>query len=138
MDANSFLSHRLAGLCQIALKRYEEAIDTFGYLMKMSNRHQHALTSLIWAYCSNGNPEEARILMNELKNRSVTEYIAGTYAGLSAAYLSEVNTAFNYLNKAYDDRDPILIQLKYSPAVPASLRNDPRFKNLLDRIGFPK
>ena len=29
LDTNSFLSHRLAGLCYIALKRYEEAIDTF-------------------------------------------------------------------------------------------------------------
>ena len=138
LDANSFLSHRLAGFCYIALKRYEEAIDTFKYLMKISNRHQHALTPLIWAYCGNGNPEEGRALMNELETRSVTEYIAGTYFGLSAAYLGDLDTAFDYLEKAYNDYDPILIQLKYSPFVPALLKNDKRFQNLLDRIGFPK
>ena len=35
--------------------------------MKISNRHQHAVNSLIWAYCSNGNFEEAKALMNELE-----------------------------------------------------------------------
>ncbi len=138
LDGNSFLSHRIAALCYIALKRYEEAIDTLKYLMSISNRHQHAVNSLIWAYCSNGNFEEAKKLMNELKKRSSAEYIAGTYTGISAAFLEDLDTAFDYFEKAYEDHDPILTQLKYSPAVPASLRNDPRFQNLLDRIGFPK
>jgi pentatricopeptide repeat protein len=138
LDANSFLSHRVAGLCNMALQCYEEAIDTFKYLMKISNRHQHAVNSLIWAYCSNGNLEEANKLMNELKERSTTEYIAGTYVGISAAFLGEPDDAFDYLEKAYDDYDAILGQLKYAPYVPASIRNDSRFQNLLDRIGFPK
>ena len=138
LDGNSFLSHRLAGLCYIALKRYEEAIDTLNYLMSISNRHQHALNSLIWAYCANGNGREARVLMNELKERSRSEYIAGTHAGLSAAWLGDTDIAFDYLENAFNDRDHILITLKYSPYVPASLRNDARFQNLLDRIGFPE
>lgn len=137
IDGNSFLSQRLAGLCYIALKRYQEAIDTFNYLIKISNRHQHALTALIWAYCSTGNFEEAGALMDELKKRSATEYIGCTYFGLSAAWLGDVDTAIEYLEKAYNDLDPILISIKYSPYVPVLLRNDPRFQNLLDRIGFP-
>ncbi len=87
LDAKSFLSHRLEGLCYIALERYEEAVDTFKYLLRISNRHQHALNGLIWAYCSNENFEDARELMNELEKRSVEEYIAGTHFGLAAAYL---------------------------------------------------
>ncbi|MBA2762357.1 MAG: tetratricopeptide repeat protein, partial [Segetibacter sp.] len=138
IDANSFLSQRLAGLCYIALKRYEEAIDTFNYLMKISNRHQHALTALIWAYCSNGNLEDACALMDELKKRSATEYIGCTYFGLSAAWLGDVNTAFEYLEKAYNDLDPILISVKYAPYVPAFLRQDSRFKSLIKRINYPE
>ncbi len=82
--------------------------------------------------------EEAKMLMNELKERSLAEYIGGILFGLSAAYLGDLDTAFEYLNKAFDDRDTHLIIIKYSPYVPALLKNDPRFKNLLDRIGFPK
>ncbi|MGK2864638.1 MAG: tetratricopeptide repeat protein, partial [Chitinophagaceae bacterium] len=121
----------------IALKRYEQAIDTFKYLLKISNRHQLAVNGLIWAYCSNENFEEAKALMQELKERSSNEYIAGTQLGLSAAWLGDADTAFDYLEKAYEERD-IIYDIKYAPYVPALLRNDPRFQKLLDRIGFPK
>jgi len=137
LDGNSFLSQRVAGLCFIALKRYMEAIDIFTSLIKKSNRHQHAINSLIWAYCSNGNIEAARELMNELEERSVTEYIGATHFALSAAYLGDIDLSFNYFEKAYNDRDPILVTLKYLPYVPDVLRNHIRFKNLLERIGFP-
>ena len=90
---------RIAGLCYIALRRYEEALDTFRFLMNISNSNQHVSNSLIWAYCSNGNFEEAKTLMNELETRSLTEYIAGTYRGISAAYLGNINAAFHSWKK---------------------------------------
>jgi len=138
LDANSFLSHRLAGLSYIALNRNEEAIETFENLAKISGKHQHSITGLIWAHCNNKNFEEARKLMDELKRRSETEYITPTYLGIAAAWLGDLDAAFQLLQKAYDDPDPNITQLKYAPYGPAALRNDPRFKNLLDRIGFPK
>jgi len=87
LDSNSFLSHRIAGLCYITLKHYEKAIATFKNLISFSNRNQLAVTGVIWAYCSNGNFDEARVLMNELEQRAKKEYIAKTQLGLSAAYL---------------------------------------------------
>jgi adenylate cyclase len=137
LDANSFLSHRLAGLSFIALNRFEEAIETFKNLAKISGWHQHSLTGLIWAYCNNKNFEEARNLMDELKTRSETEYITPSYLGIAAAWLGDLDAAFDLLQKAYDDPDPNVTQLKYSPYGPAALRNDPRFQNLLNKIGFP-
>lgn len=122
----------------MALQQYKDAINILRHLIIISNRNQHAVHNLIWAYCGNKQFEEANVLFNELKEDSKTEYIAGMYAGLSAAMLGDIDTAFGYLDHAYNDRDPILIQLKHSPNVPASLKSDPRFQNLLDRIGFPK
>jgi pentatricopeptide repeat protein len=137
LDANSFLSHRLAGLSYIGLSRYQEAIETFESLAKMSGRHQHALTGLIWAYCNNKNFEEARKLMNELKSRSKTEHITPTHFGIAMAWLGDLDAAFDLFQKAYEDHDPNIIQLKYSPYGPIALKNDPRFQSLLDKIGFP-
>ena len=138
LDNNSFLSHRIAGLCYIALKRREEAIDTFEYLVKISNRHQQAINSLIWAYCNNGNFEEAELLMKELQTRSKTEYMPGTLIGLSAAWLGDIDAAINYLENAYNDHDPILFTLNHEPSIPDLLRNDTRFQNILSRFNFPK
>jgi adenylate cyclase len=138
LDNNSFLSHRVAGLCCIVLQRYNEAIDVFEYLVSNSNRHQHAVNGLIWAYSSNKSFEEARKLKNELELRSATEYIGRTYFGLSAAYLGDLDTAFRSLEQAFEDLDAHILTIKRAPYVPALLRNDPRFQNLLSRIGFPK
>jgi pentatricopeptide repeat protein len=140
LDNNSFLSHRIAGLCYIVLHRYGEAIATFQYLVNRSDRHPQAVNGLIWAYCSNGNFEEAKKLMTELEVRSTTKdnVTAYYYFGISAAYLGDLNTAFDALEKAYNDIDLHIISIKVAPYVPASLRKDQRFQNLLDRIGFPK
>lgn len=138
LDNNSFLSQRLAGLCYIALERYDEAIDTFKHLLKISDRNQHAINSLIWAYCNNGNFKEAHALMDELMERSSKEYVAGTYAGLSAAHLGNINLAIELLQRAVYDYDPVLITLKYSPLIPPPLKEDPRFAEILKKIGFPE
>jgi hypothetical protein len=75
--------------------------------------------------------------MNELKERSKSEYLSYVLTALSAAYLNNPDEAFVYLEKAFDDRDPSLILLKYEPWVPERLKADPRFQRILDRIGFP-
>lgn len=140
LDNSSFLSHRIAGLCYIVLQHPEKAIATFHYLVNISNRHAQAVNSLIWAYCCNGNFEEAKKLMNELEARLATKDIGSAHFdfGLSVAYIGNVNFAFDALEKAYNDLDPHILTIKRAPYVPALLRNDPRFQNLLDRIGFPE
>jgi tetratricopeptide (TPR) repeat protein len=137
LDNNSFLSHRLAGLSHLALEHYSEAIDTFKYLISISNRHQHAINSLIWAYCLSGNFTEANQLMRELKLRANTEYIAGTHMGISMAHLGNLNTALDCLERAYQDHDPILLTIKHAPHIPDQLRKEPYFETLLDKIGYP-
>ena len=75
--------------------------------------------------------------MNELQEKRQKEYVANTFTASSAAYLDDLDTAFDYLEKAYNDRDPILLALKYQHWVPATLKENPRFQNFLQKIGFP-
>jgi len=138
LDPNSFLCHVNAGIAQMALHQYEDAISSFEYACKLSARQSMAIHGLIWVYCLTGRSDKARVLMNELKEKSKSEYVANTFSAISAAYLKESEEAFDYFEKAYIDRDPILLMLKYVQWVPLHIRNDPRFQNLLDRIGFPE
>lgn len=138
LDPNSFLSHYVAGISYLGLKEYEKAIRVYKSLSETSGNHQQAVNALIWCYCSKGNKIEAELLMNNLKKRSATEYIAGTYFGLSAAYLGDLDTAFASFERAFEEYDIQLFVLKHDPIVPASIRNDERYRILLGKMKFPE
>ena len=137
LDANSFISLISEGNILMGMQQYEESIASFERAMKISKRHHFAVNANIWNYCLTGNVDKARSLMNELKERAEKEYIANTFTGISAAYLGNLDEAFDYLEKAYNDRDPILLNIKYQKWGPPQFRDDARFQKLLERIGFP-
>lgn len=138
LDAHSYLCYVSAGCIYMALKLFDEAISCFETALTLSNRHSFAVHPFIWIYCITGRHDKARILMNELKDRSKSEYLSSAFAALSAAHLNDMDEAFDYLEKAFDERDPSLILLKYEPWAPENLRADPRFQKILERIGFPR
>lgn len=76
--------------------------------------------------------------MDDLDKRAKDEYIACTIRGLTYAYVDNFDVAFSYLNEALKARDAMLLSLKYEHWVPEALKKDPRFKELLNKIGFPK
>ena len=53
------------------------------------------------------------------------------------ALIGETEKAFEWLERGYRERDPRLLNLKFGPAFDP-LRSDPRFDDLLRRIGFPE
>ena len=64
--------------------------------------------------------------------------MAHTITGLAAAYLDNLDEAFEFLEKAFADRDPLLIAIKHERWVPENLREDDRFQSLIERVGFPE
>jgi hypothetical protein len=51
--------------------------------------------------------------------------------------LGEKDRAFAELNKAYENRISSLLYLKVEPQLDP-LRSDPRFQELLKKVGFPQ
>ena len=110
---------------------YEEAFREF---QKLEGR-PHALGHLGNAYARGGRAAEARAIVPELeeyarKNGIGTYEIALVYAGLG-----EKDKAFEWLEKAYLARDKGLTFLKADPCLDP-LRSDPRFRDLLGRVGL--
>jgi adenylate cyclase len=138
LDANSFVCHLNAGNVYTVIQQYENAISSYESAMKLSNRHHFIVNAFILNYCLTGNFDKAGILMNELKEKSQREYVAHAFTALSATFLAGPDKAFEYLEKAYDDHDPILLMIKYLPSVPPALKEDPRFQRFLNKIGFPQ
>jgi TolB-like protein/Tfp pilus assembly protein PilF len=64
-------------------------------------------------------------------------YLPGFRIAIDYARLQDKDKAFEYLNKAYDQREPQIAELKIR--LPFNfLRDDPRFKELVKKVGFPE
>jgi hypothetical protein len=58
--------------------------------------------------------------------------------GILYGAMGEMNEAFAWLNKAYEEHDPELTYLKVPGRRFEPLRHDPRFQQLVQRVGFPE
>ncbi len=54
-----------------------------------------------------------------------------------SAVIGETEQAMTWLERAYEERAPTLLMAKVDPILDP-LRSDPRFQDLLRRIGFPE
>jgi tetratricopeptide (TPR) repeat protein len=137
LDPNSFLSYRAITLACTGLKKYDEAIESAEHLIKISNRHPHALSDLMKVYSETGKTEENKILMHELRERSQHEFIDAVYMAFAAAYTGNLDEAFTYLDTAFIERDPALIAIRHVRSYSKPLSEDPRYETILQRMAFP-
>jgi adenylate cyclase len=137
LDPESFLPLLYEGWAALFLGQYQVAINTLEHLVLITNKHHFPLSTLIVAYCKNGEVEKARPLFAEMKGKCQQQDIGFTGTGIAAAHLQELDEAMDFLEKAFTAHDPLLLALKYDYWVPANLKADLRFQKLIDRIGFP-
>jgi TolB-like protein/DNA-binding winged helix-turn-helix (wHTH) protein/Flp pilus assembly protein TadD len=87
------------------------------------------------AYAVAGKKAEARALLHDLKESSANHYFPPYHLALIYVGLGEREEALNLLEKAFEDRYPWMIHLNVDPRLDP-LRSEPRFKNLVNRIGW--
>jgi tetratricopeptide (TPR) repeat protein len=117
---------------------HDQAIAIFQKLAteREDTRNVNALAGLGNAYALAGKKAEARAVLAELKQRSQQEYVPADSIALVYTGLGEKDQAFAWLEKAYEEHSFKMAWLKVEPQWD-SLRSDPRFGDLLRRIGFP-
>ncbi|HKB45779.1 MAG TPA: hypothetical protein VKC90_15385, partial [Chitinophagaceae bacterium] len=129
------LSFRNLGVSLMGLKRYAEAIEAFKTSANLS-QHPWPIADLSEAYALSGDLENAQKLFHELEARSQTEFISGMQL-FNAAYSSEYfDLAFDYLEKAFEERNILLASSKASPFL-ADKINQPRYETIIRKMNFP-
>jgi serine/threonine protein kinase/tetratricopeptide (TPR) repeat protein len=132
VDPDFVPAHRLLGLVYLKQRRFNESIDELlGVFTRTRSGRDQAL--LAQAYAIAGDRSEANRLLNELlrDNNVSPYYIAVAYAGLG-----DNDRAFEFLDRAYREQASMLQYLKIQPTL-EGLRTDPRFRELVKRIGLP-
>ncbi len=129
----------------LAMGRYEEARETndrrreiMGFSQSADDRAIAARDDEIWSaliYASTGNPVEARRILAGIKAKMKKSYVSPFVVAYIHAALGDKEEAFAWLERAYQERDLLLYALKVDPRLDP-LRSDPRFNDLLRRIGL--
>jgi serine/threonine-protein kinase len=116
--------------------RSAEAIAAFQKAVSIENVIAEPLMGLGRAYGISGKKDEARKALVELNDRSKHPYVSPYLMADMYAGLGDKDQAFASLEKAYEERSWYLTQIKFDPELDP-LRSDPRFADLVKRLGLP-
>ena len=135
MDPKSVNAHGGLGRLYDLQGNHAQAIAELREAKTLSESDPFVIAGLGHAYAAAGKRREAHEMLNELrqlsKRRYVTPYlVASVYAGLA-----EREQTLFWLEKALEEHNDSLVSLKVDAEF-ASLRTDPRFQEILRRIGL--
>jgi serine/threonine-protein kinase len=135
LDPNNYMPHWFLGLAYANNRRFDEAIATSEKAVVLSGRASGALGVLGMCYGLAGRKVEANKTLDELLELNRRRYV--TPVALVQVYLGlgDKDRAFAWMEKAYQERSYFMAYLKVIP-VADPLRSDPRFDDLLRRMGL--
>lgn len=128
--------HFVLGCSYIQQGRLDGAIAEFKRIYELDNEAYLALGFMGYAYALNNQRAEAEALRNTLQESAKRKYVSPYSLLVIELALGTRERVFELLESLYEERNDWLVWLKVSPEL-RSLRSEPRFKNLLTRIGFP-
>ncbi len=121
------------GMYPQAVAECDEAIRQLG-----EREDQELLGHCGWVYAFSGRRDKALEIVQRLRHlaprRSVNPvHFAKMYDGLG-----DHERAIRFLNQAFEERSPLMAHLKTDPMYSDQLRANPRFQELLRRVGPPQ
>ena len=130
-------AHQTLGWAYLNKGKHEEAVQEFQQALQLSGTDDTDLIlDLGFAYATAGSRGEARRILTKLKKLHERGLVPSGSIAILYGALGELNEAFAWLEKAYEERDPELTYLKVPGRRFEPLRNDPRFTKVLLRMGL--
>jgi tetratricopeptide (TPR) repeat protein len=112
-----------------------EAIVELQKARGLSGEDPETIAELGYAYGMTGRRAEAQKVLDELNELSKRRYVLPYFIATIHTGLGNKDQAFAWFEKAYEDRHPGLVLISIDPKFD-SLRSDPRYADLVRRIGL--
>ena len=132
---NDAWEHTILGWTYEQLRMPDEAIAQFQKAVEATKDSPFFLAALGHAYALAGRRSDAEQVIHTLSERAKKSYISSFDVALIFTALGEKDKAFAWLEKAAAERSTWLVYSKWEPRLD-ELRSDPRFAELLHRIGL--
>jgi TolB-like protein/DNA-binding winged helix-turn-helix (wHTH) protein/Tfp pilus assembly protein PilF len=137
-NPNEWVEHYNLGVGYEGTGKLLEAVSEYQKAVEMSNGNQDVTASLAHAYAVVGSRAQAKKILYDLERKSNSGYVSPYVIATICAGLGEKDRAFEFLEKAYQEKSlEISWHLKADLRID-NLRSDPRFHALLRRVRFPQ
>jgi DNA-binding winged helix-turn-helix (wHTH) protein/tetratricopeptide (TPR) repeat protein len=136
LEPNYMPTRFVLGSTYVQQGRLEEAIEEFKFIYRLDEEAYLALGFMGYAYALNGQRAEAETLVSILEDIAQRKYVSPYSQLLIRLSLGPLERVFQLLEQLYEERNDWLVWLRVSPELKV-VRNDPRFQDLLRRVGFP-
>jgi serine/threonine protein kinase/Tfp pilus assembly protein PilF len=135
LDATFAVAHLFLGWIYRQKGMYEKAIAEIQTAIDLHGEYSPFAASLAHVYALAGKIKEAREILDNLKKQEKQIYVSPFYIAIIYSALDEKNQAFEWLEKAFDEKDCPIIYIKVEFMLDP-LRSDPRFKALLKKMNL--
>jgi len=137
IDPGSPLGHSSLARAHAASGQREQAIGEFDIALALSRRSTVFLLRKAALHAILGETREARGILEEVEKKWKPDGTSSVWIAAAYASLGEKDSAFEWLEKAFQEHVAFLILLLKIPSYFGSLHGDPRFDDLVKRIGIP-
>ena len=135
-DPSFFLAHYTVGWASIQKRDFTTAVTELQKSRSIEDK-PWIIGTLGYAYAASGDTVRARAVLKELSQLAEHRQVSTFWLAMIHMALGEGDQAFQLLDRCYEERSPWLAWLKADPALDP-LRSDPRFADLLRRMGLPQ
>ena len=135
MDPNFAMAHNQLGQAYLEKHLNEDAIAELQKAAELSGNSPTVVANLARAYVAAGKRAEAVKLRDELKNKSTKDFSHASEIAAICAALGNTDEAMKWLEKGFEERfNPgVLLRPGFD-----SIRAEPKFQDLVRRVGLPQ
>jgi tetratricopeptide (TPR) repeat protein len=131
LDPNIALAHHLLGWCMVWKGNLTEAKAEFQKAVTLDDLPWYK-ASLGYAYAVSDDRAKAEQVLRELDELARKQYVSPALRASLYLGLGEKAKALDWIEKAYEDRDPMLWW--NTDQLYDSVRNEPRFQALMEKV----
>jgi tetratricopeptide (TPR) repeat protein len=136
LNPKEWLEHFYLGVGYEGTGKRLESISEYQKAVELSGGDQDATAALAHAYAGIGRKAETQKILRDLAQASTKVYVSPYLIATLYATLGDKDTAFKFLEKAYLEKSLDLSWYLKADLRIDNLRSDPRYQNLLRRVGL--
>jgi TolB-like protein/DNA-binding winged helix-turn-helix (wHTH) protein/Flp pilus assembly protein TadD len=138
LDPKDWFQHRTLGVGYEGTGKLPEAISEYQRAVELSAGDQDSTAALAHAFAVIGRKAEAEKILHDFERKSKNAHVSPYLMATMFASLGDKDRAFEFLEKAYQERSLDMTWGLKADLRIDNLRSDPRFQVLVQRVGFPQ